>query len=91
MQDEQHDGKAGDIQLKGKAMLDFYNKLGRSLRLTNVFGDIRVRGGSSVTVSLDLGDMIVNHRLVVEKVTHKFSGGSHFMDLALSGLGGEMR
>ena len=88
---EKLDDNSGDISLRGKSMLDYYNVLGRSLRLTNVFGDTRVRGGSSVTVNLDLGDIVLNNKLIVEKVTHKFTAGSHFMDLQLSGLRGELR
>ena len=36
---------------------------------------------------LELGDIITNNYLMVEKVTHNFKGDEHFMDLTL--IGGE--
>ena len=38
-------------------------------------------------VSLNLGDIIANQFLVVEKVTHTYRGEEHMMDLSL--IGGE--
>ena len=37
--------------------------------------------------ALNLGDLILNQFLVVEKVTHTFKGEEHTMDLSL--IGGE--
>lgn len=70
---------------KAEALLKLYNSETRSLSVTDALGDIRVRAGSSVIVKLDLGDMLAQSYLLVEKVTHKFNQNQHFMDLKLRG------
>lgn len=72
---------------KADALLKLYDQKTRKLTVKNAFGDVRVRAGSAVVVSLDLGDIITNNYLMVEKVTHNFKGDEHFMDLTL--IGGE--
>ena len=72
---------------KADALLKLYDQKTRHLTVKNAFGDTRVRAGSAVMVSLDLGDIIANTFLMVEKVTHNFKEGTHFMDLTL--IGGE--
>lgn len=72
---------------KANALLKLYDQKTRKLTVKNTFGDVRVRAGSAVVVSLDLGDIITNNYLMVEKVTHNFKGNEHFMDLTL--IGGE--
>ena len=49
------------------------------------FGDPRVRAGCQIAVNLNLGDIIVKNFMVVEQVTHSFSGGLHTMDMTLIG------
>ena len=66
---------------KADALLKLYDQKTRHLTVKNAFGDTRVRAGSAVMVSLDLGDIIANTFLMVEKVTHNFKEGTHFMDL----------
>ena len=73
--------------VKADALLKLYDQKTRNLTIKNAFGDVRVRGGCAVMVSLNLGDIIANQFLVVDKVTHTFEKGSHFMDLTL--IGGE--
>lgn len=70
---------------KAEALLKLYNKKTRSLSLTDVLGDTRVRAGSSVIVKLGLGDMSVQSYMLAEKVTHKFNQDQHLMDLKLRG------
>ena len=72
-------------QAKAEALLKLYNSKSRRLTIKNAFGDVRVRGGSLVGVALDLGDIVANTLLLVEKVTHTFSESSHLMDLTLWG------
>ena len=72
---------------KADALLSLYNQKTRRLTIKNAFGDVRVRAGSSVVVSLNLGDMIANNYMVVNKVTHTFRGNEHMMELEL--IGGE--
>lgn len=72
---------------KADALLKLYDQKTRNLTIKNAFGDVRVRGGCAIMVSLNLGDIIANQFLVVDKVTHTFESGNHFMDLTL--IGGE--
>ena len=78
-------------KINGQAMVDalieLYNKKETNLSLTNIFGDARVKGGSSVLVQLDLGDFKVQHWMLVERATHRFKKDEHFMDLQLRGGG----
>lgn len=68
---------------KGKAILATYNNVTRNLQINNAFGDLRVRGGASVYVALNLGDLVVNSYMLVEKCTHEFSNEKHTMTLSL--------
>ena len=74
-----------NAKAKADALLQLYNKKTRKLTIKNAIGDIRVRGGSSVIVNLDLGDIKVQNFMVVEKAKHTFKNGEHFMDLTLKG------
>ena len=68
-------------------MLDLYNHKTRSLTIKGVFGDPRVRAGTSLIIKLGLGDIDLSSFLVVEKAVHKLSGGHHTMELTM--IGGE--
>ena len=46
---------------KADALLQLYNKKTRNLKLTNVLGDVRVRGGSMVIVQLNLYDVTIQN------------------------------
>ena len=72
---------------KAQNLLKLYDSKTRRLTIKNAFGDCRVRAGCAVAISLNLGDIIANQFLVVEKVTHNFKGDEYFMDLTL--IGGE--
>lgn len=78
--DEKTNGKA-----KADALLKLYNDKTRNLSIKDAFGDVRVRGGSSVIVCLNLGDINVRNYMLVEKVKHTFSSNLHTMDLTLRG------
>lgn len=86
-------GTASDAKFVAGQVLEYCNTKNRNLKISKVFGDLRVRGGSQVLVQLNLGDLLVQNWMSVEKVTHTFSNGSHFMDLSVvySGVGGEFR
>lgn len=72
---------------KANQLLSFYNRKSRNLTIKDAWGDVRVRAGSSIIVSLKLGDITVNNFMMCEKVAHKFSNNLHTMDLTL--IGGE--
>lgn len=68
-----------------KLRLDCHNMVSRSFEVTNAFGDVRVRGGSGIYVDQSMmGDLPQEtKKMWVERVTHKFDNGEHFMDLTL--------
>ena len=72
-------------QAKANALLKLYEQKTRKLTIKNAFGDVRVRAGTSLVVSLNLGDIITNNFMVVEKVQHIFKDNEHLMDLTLIG------
>lgn len=77
------------LKERGKMMLDYYGKKRRTLSVKKCLGDIRVRGGSSLVVLLELGDINLSNWMVVEAVKHTFSHGEHWMDLDVIGWRGE--
>lgn len=74
---------------RAKILLNYYNKKSRTLKISGVSGDVRVRGGSLIVVRMGLGDIDVQNYMCVEKVTHTFENGLHTMELSLSGIKGE--
>jgi len=72
-------------QAKANALLALYNSKTRKLKINKAFGDVRVRAGSLVAVSLELGDMTVSNYMMVERAVHTFKESEHFMDLTLRG------
>lgn len=77
--------KGENGKAKADALLSLYNKKTRSLKLSKVLGDNRVRAGSLVLVNLDLGDVKVKNFMLVEKCTHTYGESVHRMDLTLRG------
>lgn len=75
------------VSAKADALLKLYDQKTRKLTIQNAFGDVRVRAGSAVVVALNLGDIVTNNYMVVNKVTHTFRGDEHMMELDL--IGGE--
>lgn len=70
---------------KADALLELYNKKTRNLSIKNALGDIRVRAGNSIIVNLNIGDIIVQNYMLVEKCIHTFKDNEHTMDLTLRG------
>lgn len=64
-------------------VLSMYNRVSRTLNVNGALGDVRVRGGSSVYVDLNLGDHRCNQILLVSRATHTFDNGHHSMELTL--------
>ena len=72
-------------QAKADALLKLYNSKTRNLKITNALGDVRVRAGSMVVVSLALPDISVKNFMLVETAKHIFKNDQHLMDLTLRG------
>jgi len=70
---------------KANALLSLYNQKTRTLSISDALGNTGIRAGSSVIVSLDLGDVSLLNYMMAESVTHKFSENQHLMDLKLRG------
>ena len=72
-------------EVTAESLLKYYNVKKRSLSVSGVLGDLRVRAGCLVPVVLVLGDVNANSYLMVETVKHRFENGAHTMDLTLIG------
>ena len=72
---------------KAEAMLAHYDRKTRKLTIKNAFARPDIRAGSAVMVFLNLGDIIANQYLMVEKVVFTFKEDETMMDLTL--VGGE--
>ncbi len=72
-------------KLKSQALLQLYNKKQRTLTVSGVIGNKKVRAGSLVPVILNLYDIKVSNYMLVERVTHTFEDRRHSMELVLSG------
>lgn len=70
---------------EARILLELYNRKARTLSISGVFGNAKVRGGCLVPVMLNLGDIKVSNYMLVDKVTHKFDDGLYTMDLEVSG------
>ncbi len=77
--------KGENGKAKAEALLELYNKKTRNLSISKAFGDIRVRAGCMVYVQLNLGDVVLNNLMLVEKCKHTFNESEHYMDLTLRG------
>lgn len=74
-------------QAKAERLLSLYNQNTRTLTANGVLGRTDVRAGSSIVVSLSLGDIDVARYMVVESVLHTFNEQQHLMRLKLRGGG----
>lgn len=68
---------------KARELLQRYQGRQESLVLTNVPGDIRVRGGSMVGLRLNLGDQVVDCWALVKRAEHRIVKGNCLMDLSV--------
>ena len=71
-------------QQRAEQMLKLYNQLNRKIQLKNVFGNPDCKAGSSVTVKLNLGDMILDGWVRIEKAVHTITKDEYMMDLTVS-------
>lgn len=76
-----------NISEKAKTILETYGKETRTLKIKGAFGDLRVRAGCTIFVNLNLGDMALRSKMLVEEVTHTFDKDYHSMDLTVVGHG----
>ena len=77
------DSKTVNAMERAKHIMTLKNRKTREIKLKKVIGDVRVRGGSLVFISMDFGDVKISNYMMVENVMHTFSEGLHTMDLDL--------
>lgn len=70
---------------KATALMDLYDRKSKKISLSNVLGDVRVRAGCLLYISINCNALSLNSIMLVESVVHSFSDNSHFMNLVLSG------
>lgn len=70
---------------QAKSMLNMYNSPTRTLKITEAYGNVKVRGGVYIPVMLDLYDTKISNYMMVEKAVHTFNESEHTMDLTLIG------
>ncbi|MCL2082512.1 MAG: hydrolase [Oscillospiraceae bacterium] len=68
---------------EAEKLLGLYNRPARSLQLSGVLGDVRVRPGCRIYVNIKTYAGRINAGMTVERVTHNFSESLHTMDLTL--------
>jgi hypothetical protein len=74
---------AAQITDRANKSLSLYNRVFRTLSIP-VLGDIRARASYSIFVSdLNLGDIILNQYMLVDKASHTFRNNDHSMKLDL--------
>lgn len=72
-------------QQKANMLLKLYSRKTRELQVKGAFGSTEVRPGGLIPVKLNLGDIVTNNYMQIEKVTHKFYTDRYTMDLTLEG------
>jgi hypothetical protein len=70
---------------KANNLLNLYCRKTRELKIKGVFGDSNVRAGTLIPINLNIGDLILNNYMLVDKVTHVFDYDHYYMDLTVSG------
>ena len=76
---------AANAKAMADALLDLYNTKTRTLKLQDVLGDVRVRAGTLLVVTMGLGDMNLSSYLMVEQVKHTFNNEQHLMEMKMRG------
>ncbi len=71
--------------MKAQSLLKIYNRKQKNFTIKNVIGNTKVRAGSSFFVKLNLGDIDIKNKMIVEKVKHIFKFQEHTMELTLKG------
>jgi hypothetical protein len=92
LQNSENLNKDENGDAKAQSILDSTKYPTRTWSVSGAFGDVRVRGGTTLHVQLDMVDMgykengkTVDFWMMVESVTHTFASNNHTMDLELKG------
>lgn len=77
--------KKAKINKRLKKIAAAHDSPRKKLSFTGVFGIPGIRAGSGVKVKLSTDGLSLNKNMVVSRVTHRFQGGIHTMDLTVIG------
>lgn len=77
--------KAVNLTAKAETMLKRYNRARQELSIRSAFGDVRIRGGSTLYLGLHIDGKDYQMRVLVERVKHTFRNNEHLMDLNVRG------
>lgn len=80
-------GEKENPKIMADALIQLYNRKSRILQIKDVIGDVRCRAGFSLFVRLGVGDININNRMIINRVTHIFKFEEHLMTLDLAGGG----
>ena len=72
-------------KLKSKALLKLYGNKKKTLSISGIIGNKKVRAGSLVPIMLKVHELSIANYMLVEKVTHTFKNHEWTMDLIVSG------
>lgn len=72
---------------EAKALLDEYNRVNREIVIKSVKGRSALRGGSTVSVSLTMGDLYLNGKMRVTRAIHRFENNTYLTDIYIDGRG----
>ena len=85
---ETADASAVDIRARAKALLKYYDMPEKKFSAKDCIGDPRVRGGSVLLCSFDLGNgEKIRNLMIVDKAEHTYGENYHTMSLNLIGGG----
>lgn len=74
--------KNGMAEMASK-FLELKGRKTRQIRLTDILGDINVRAGCSIPVTLNLGDVVANEHFLCERVVQRINSDIILMDIEL--------
>lgn len=77
--------KPSEMKRQAALLLTQLNRKTRTLSISGAIGDLRVRAGSTIWVELNVGDLLLKQKMLVENVKHSFNESLHTMDMTLKG------
>lgn len=82
---EKVDGNTDPIA-KANALMELHKNKERTLNLKGVLGDVAIRAGNSLMISINgLGDIDLHNNMILTRVRHVFKNEEHRMDLQVKG------
>ena len=77
------------INERVNTVLNYFSKINRTLTISGLPGDIRLRPGASIVVNLNIGDMSLHNRMLIENAEHEITQTEYHVNIQVSGIRGE--